>query len=239
MLSNVFQIISSRTSSYFLRDSFSHEEEALISKSCTFERAAPTAADPKETLSSKRVVGSSENRAVVGAVSSFGLRKCRWGALGIPQSGLEPLVPHPWPETSAICRIPCIPAVQGHGPRPPWEPKTIAPPLLFPKLPSSLFRPSRRTPDLGVGGFSRAAPTCADPRGTIAKKVESLRTTLLRFRAARPPKSSLSALGRERGRTSLSSHEKLHPKAVTGVLTRDSECSLTSQRRLEGSTRDT
>ena len=99
-------------------------------------------------------------------------------------------------------------------------------------------RPTRRGPS-GVGGFSRAAPTCADPRGTIAKKVESLRTTLLRFRAARPPKSSLSALGRERGRTSLTGHEKLHPKAVTGVLTRDSECSLTSQRRLEGSTRDT
>ena len=38
-----------------------------------FERAAPTAADPKETMSSKRVVGSSENRAEVGAVSSFGL----------------------------------------------------------------------------------------------------------------------------------------------------------------------
>ena len=129
MLSNVFQIISSRTSSYFLRDSFSHEEEALISKSCTFERAAPTAADPKETLSPKRVVGNSENRAVVGAVSSFGLRKCRWGALGTPKSGPGSPVPHPWPERSAICRIPCISAVQGHGPPPHGSPSP--PPPLY------------------------------------------------------------------------------------------------------------
>ena len=132
-------------------------------ESGTFERAAPTAADPKETMSSKRVAGNSENRAVVGAVPSFGLRKCRWGALRTPESGLEPLIPRPWPETSTICRIPCIPAVQGHGPRPRWEPNRHAPPLLFPKLPSSLFRPAPRTPDLGVGGFDWPAATAADP----------------------------------------------------------------------------
>ena len=48
MLSNVFQIISSRTSSYFLRDSFSHEEEALISKSCTYEMACGHSRRPRK-----------------------------------------------------------------------------------------------------------------------------------------------------------------------------------------------
>ena len=48
MLSNAFQIISSRTSSYFLRDSFSHEEEALISKSCTYEMACGHSRRPRK-----------------------------------------------------------------------------------------------------------------------------------------------------------------------------------------------
>ena len=48
MLSNVFQIISSRTSSYFLRDSFSHEEETLISKSCTYEMACGHSRRPRK-----------------------------------------------------------------------------------------------------------------------------------------------------------------------------------------------
>ena len=48
MLSNVFQIISSRTSSYFLRDSFSHEEEELISKSCTYEMACGHSRRPRK-----------------------------------------------------------------------------------------------------------------------------------------------------------------------------------------------
>ena len=48
MLSNVFQIISSRTSSYFLRNPFSHEEEALISKSCTYEMACGHSRRPRK-----------------------------------------------------------------------------------------------------------------------------------------------------------------------------------------------
>ena len=48
MLSNVFQIISFRTSSYFLRDSFSHEEEGLISKSCTYEMACGHSRRPRK-----------------------------------------------------------------------------------------------------------------------------------------------------------------------------------------------
>ena len=147
MLSNAFQIISSRTSSYFLRDSFSHEEEALISKSCTFERAAPTAADPKETMSSKRVVGSSENRAEVGAGFSFGLRKCRWAALGVPQSDPGPPVLRPWPETSATCRIPCISSVQGLGPPPHCSPRPSPPLYCFLSFLPPCFDhlPARRT----------------------------------------------------------------------------------------------
>ena len=48
MLSNVFQIISSRTSSYFVRDSSSHEEEALISKTCTYEMACGHSRRPRK-----------------------------------------------------------------------------------------------------------------------------------------------------------------------------------------------
>ena len=53
-----------------------------ISPKYTFERAAPTAADPKETLPSKRVLGCSANGAEVGLGTSFGLRKRRWRPLG-------------------------------------------------------------------------------------------------------------------------------------------------------------
>ena len=48
----------------------------------TFERAAPTAADPKETLPSKSVVGCSANGSEVGLGASFELRKRRWRPLG-------------------------------------------------------------------------------------------------------------------------------------------------------------
>ena len=82
-------------------------------------------------MSSKRVVGSSENRAEVGAGFSFGLRKCRWAALGVPQSDPGSPVLRPWPETSAICRIPCISAVQGLGPSPAWKPQPPAPLYCF------------------------------------------------------------------------------------------------------------
>ena len=51
----------------------------------------------------------------------------------------------------------------GLTPAPAWDPQTIAPPILLPKLPSSLFRPSPCTPDLGVGGFDWPAATAADP----------------------------------------------------------------------------
>ena len=54
------------------------------------------------------------------------------------------------------------------------------PPLLFPKLPSSLFRPAPRTPDLGVGGFGRPAATCADPVG----KERKMRAFVSKGRAA-------------------------------------------------------
>ena len=55
-------------------------------QSGTLERAAPTAADPKETLCPKPVAGCSATRAEVGAVSSFGFRRCRWMPLGTPRS---------------------------------------------------------------------------------------------------------------------------------------------------------
>ena len=58
-LSNIFQIISSR-SGYFLRDSFSHEEETLILKSCTFNRPAASSADPKKHCS---LVPGTDHRA--------------------------------------------------------------------------------------------------------------------------------------------------------------------------------
>ena len=111
------------------------------------ERAAPTAADPKETLSSKRVVGSSENHAEVGAVTSFGLRKCRWAALGVPQSDPGSPVLRPWPETSATSRIPCISAVQGHGPQPPCNPRPQPPLYCFLSFLPPCFDqlPARRT----------------------------------------------------------------------------------------------
>ena len=126
-------------------------------ESGTFERAAPTAADPKETMSSKRVVGSSENRAEVGAGFSFGLRKCRWAALGVPQSDPGSPVLRPWPETSATCRIPCISSVQGLGPPPHCSPRPSPPlycflsflPPCFDHLPA---RRTRGSADLGGGG---------------------------------------------------------------------------------------
>ena len=126
-------------------------------KSGTFERAAPTAADPKETMSSKRVVGSSENRAEVGAGFSFGLRKCRWAALGVPQSDPGSPVLRPWPETSATCRIPCISSVQGLPPPPHGSPRPSPPlycflsflPPCFDHLPA---RRTRGSADLGAGG---------------------------------------------------------------------------------------
>ena len=123
----------------------------------TFERAAPTAADPKETMPSKRVVGSSENRAEVGAGFSFGLRKCRWAALGVPQSDPGSPVLRPWPETSATCRIPCISSVQGLPPHPHGSPRPSPPlycflsflPPCFDHLPA---RRTRGSADLGGGG---------------------------------------------------------------------------------------
>ena len=39
-----------------------------------------------------------------------------------------------------------------------------SPPVLFSKLPFSTFPKASHTPDLGVGGFERAALTAADPR---------------------------------------------------------------------------
>ena len=54
-----------------------------------------------------------------------------------------------------------------HGPRGPLGPLDApapSPPVLLSKLPFSTFPTASRTPDLGVGGFERAAPTAADPR---------------------------------------------------------------------------
>ena len=49
-------------------------------------------------------------------------------------------------------------------------------------------------PPKGVGGFKRPAATCADPWGEIAKKVEYVRNTLLRFHAIRTEEILYSAL---------------------------------------------
>ena len=42
-----------------------------------------------------------------------------------------------------------------------------SPPVLLSKLPFSTFPKASRTPDLGVSGFERAAPTAADPRDKL------------------------------------------------------------------------
>ena len=54
----------------------------------------------------------------------------------------------------------------------PWYPPAPSPPVLLSKLPFSTFpfdtfRKASHTPDLGVGGFERAAPTAADPRDKL------------------------------------------------------------------------
>ena len=45
-----------------------------------------------------------------------------------------------------------------------WYPPAPNPPVLLSKLPFSTFPKASHAPDLGVGGFERAAPTAADPR---------------------------------------------------------------------------
>ena len=61
-----------------------------------------------------------------------------------------------------------------YGPRGPLvllESPAPSPPVLFSKLPFSTFPKASHTPDLGVGGFERAAPTAADPREKLQRGV--------------------------------------------------------------------
>ena len=70
MLSNVFQSIASRTNSHFLRDSFSHEEEALISKNCTYEMACGHSRRPRK----KNLEHNFAGFAPIGQFGEFGDR---------------------------------------------------------------------------------------------------------------------------------------------------------------------